>query len=180
MSDQRHVIMLGDSLTAAGRWGESFPTLKIRNLGINGDTCAGVWGRLDEVVRLNPALIFLQIGINDFLRGASIDEVVTGHLRIWDELQARLPQTRLLVISLFPYVEAALPYLPHNLDIMIINGLLQEKASVRGLPFIDLFPGLADEDRQLRLNYTTDGLHLTDEAYKVWAGGISPFLEAGQ
>jgi lysophospholipase L1-like esterase len=175
--EQGLIVMLGDSLTAGGRWGAAFPALKIRNLGINGDTCAGVWGRLDAVLRPEPAKIFLQIGINDFLRGASIDDVVGGHLRIWEEVADRADDSRLLVISLLPYVEAALPYLPPNLDIMAINSLLAEKAGEWQLPFINLFPRLADEDKQLRLDYTTDGLHLTEAAYTVWTETIRPFVE---
>lgn len=169
--------MLGDSLTAGWRWGESFPGLKIRNMGISGDTCAGVWGRLDEVVRLDPAAVFLQIGINDFLRGASDDEILTGHLRIWEEVGDRLDRTSLFVVSLFPYLEAALPYLPPNPDIRAINRLLENRAKEWSLTFIDVFPFLADEDGQLRLEYTTDGLHLTAAAYEVWAGQIRPFFE---
>lgn len=176
MTDARPIIMLGDSLTARGRWGEAFPKLKIRNLGINGDTCAGVWGRLDTVVALTPAAVFLQIGINDFLRGATADDIVIGHQRIWEELSDRLSDARLFVTSLFPYVEAALPYLPPNLDIALINSRLEEKAREWQLTFIDIFPRLADEDRQLRLSYTTDGLHLTEAAYAVWAEALRPFL----
>ena len=169
--------MLGDSLTAAGRWDEEFPSRAIRNLGLSGDTCAGLWGRLDQVVGLDPAQIFLQIGINDFLRGASGGEVADGHLRIWGELRARLAHSRLLVISLLPYVEAALPYLPLNLDVAAVNALIAERAGVCELPFIDLFGDFCDEDRQLRLDYTSDGLHLTEAGYKVWAEKIRPFIE---
>ncbi len=175
--NQRPVVMLGDSLTAGGRWSETFPALKIRNLGINGDTCAGVWGRLDEVVQLNPSAVFLQIGINDLLRGASVDDIVAGHLRIWEELGDRLNQAGLFIVSLFPYLEEALPYLPPNLDIRAANRLLEARAKEWNLPFIDIFPHLADEDGQLRLEYTTDGLHLTEAAYRVWAGRIGPYLK---
>jgi len=162
------VIMLGDSLTAGGHWDRALPRTRLRNLGINGDTCAGVWGRLDEVVGLNPALVYLQIGINDFLRGATPEELVTGHLRIWAELKDRLPGTTLRVISLFPYLEEALPGLAPNLDLIDTNRTLAEEAEKAGLVFLDLFRALADPDHQLRLDFTTDGVHLTPAAYRVW------------
>jgi len=167
-------IFLGDSLTAGHDWARDFPPAV--NLGIGGDTCGGVWARLDEVVDLDPAEIFLQIGINDFLRGAPPAEILAGHLRIWDELAERLPLARLRVVSMLPYLEAALPGLPPNLDLILLNQALAEEAGGRGLVFIDLFRDLADEDNQLRLDYTSDGLHLTPLAYKVWSEKLREFL----
>lgn len=169
--------MLGDSLTAGGDWRRAFPGAEIKNRGIGGDTWAGVWGRLDAVVRLRPDQIFLMIGINDLLRGALPDEIVAGHLRIWEELSAKLPTAALWVQSLLPYMEEALPDLPSNLDIMWINQRLAEEAAIRPLDFIDLFSLMADPDGQLALDYTSDGLHLTPAAYQVWADRIRPLIE---
>ena len=171
-------VFLGDSLTAGHDWARAFPPAT--NLGIGGDTCAGVWARLDEVIDLGPTEIFLQIGINDFLRGASPEDILEGHLNIWDELAARLPEARLRVISLLPYLEAALPGLQPNLELIRLNAALAEEANRRGLTFIDLFSEMADEDKQLHLDFTSDGVHLTPLGYKVWAERLRAFiLEAG-
>jgi len=173
-------VFLGDSLTAGHDWARAFPPAV--NLGLDGDTCGGVWARLDEVVDLNPAEIFLQIGINDFLRGAPPEEILEGHLRIWDELAARLPGARLRIVSLLPYLEAALPGLPPNLELILLNAALAEEAGRRGLVFLDLFGDLADEDNQLRLDYTSDGLHLALRGYEIWAERLRPLMspEAGK
>jgi lysophospholipase L1-like esterase len=168
-------VFIGDSLTAWHDWARAFPPAA--NLGVSGDTCAGVWARLDEAVDLDPDQIFLQIGINDFLRGVPPEEIFSGHLRIWDELAARLPNARLSVVSLLPYVEAALPGLQPNLDLILLNADLAAEAERRGLVFIDLFRDLADEYDQLRLDCTSDGVHLTPLAYEIWAGQVRPYLE---
>ena len=167
-------IFLGDSLTEGHDWARAFPPAV--NLGIGGDTCGGVWARLDEVVASRPDEIFLQIGINDFLRGAPPKDILAGHLRIWDELADRLPEARLRVISMLPYLETSLPGLPPNLDLILLNRDLAEEAGRRGLVFIDLFRDLADEDNQLRLDCTVDGLHLTPLAYQIWAGALGRFV----
>ncbi|MDR1043855.1 MAG: GDSL-type esterase/lipase family protein [Candidatus Adiutrix sp.] len=171
------VVMLGDSLSAGNAWNRAFPGLAIRNMGVDGDTWAGLWNRLNEVAILQPAKVFLQIGINDLLRGAPPDEIVAGHRRIWRDLGKKSPETRLYVISLLPYLEEALPGLPPNLDIIYINLALAEKAEQSGLDFINLFPLFADEDYQLRLDYTSDGLHLTPKGYRVWEEALRPVLE---
>ena len=176
MTSGKLVILLGDSLTAGGAWNKAFPQARLRNLGLNGDTAAGVWGRLDEAVALKPAKIFLQIGINDFLRGAWPDEIGDIHLRIWDEIRARLPEAELHVISMMPFVEAVFPGIPPTLELIILNRRLAEEAEKRGVTFIDLFGDLADENHQLRLDYTSDGLHLLPEAYRAWENRLRPYI----
>ncbi|MDR2946965.1 MAG: GDSL-type esterase/lipase family protein [Candidatus Adiutrix sp.] len=176
MTAEKRIVMLGDSLTAGHDWSRVFPGARVRNLGINGDTVAGVWGRLDDALTPTPDKIFVQIGINDFLRGATPDEIGDIHLRIWDEIRERSPQTALRVVSMLPFLEASFPGLPPTLELVWLNRRLADEAAQRGLVFIDLFEALADENRQLRLDYTSDGLHLLPEAYAVWA----EFLQAAE
>ena len=171
-------VFLGDSLTAGYDWARVSPGAV--NLGMDGDTCAGVWARLDEAVDLGPSEIFLQIGINDFLRGVPPEEILKGHLRIWDELAARTPGARLRVISMLPYVEAALPGLPPNLELILLNAALAEEAGRRGLDFINLFKAMSDENDQLHLDYTSDGLHLDPLGYEVWVEQLAPYLSGGR
>ncbi len=171
------VVFLGDSLTAGNAWGRAFPRTALNNMGVNGDTWAGVWCRLEAALALIPTMIFLQIGINDFLRGAPPEEIVAGHLKIWDELSSKRPEAKLRVVSLLPYMEELLPGLPPNLDLMDLNRTLAEKARQRDIPFIDLFSALADPDNQLPAQYTTDGVHLSQAAYRIWEDSLRPFLE---
>lgn len=170
------VVMLGDSLTAGNGWGQAFPDCRILNLSIGGDTCAGVWNRLDKVAMAKPDLIFLMIGTNDFLRGATVEELRQGHLRIWDELIRDLPKTKLYIQSIPPYMEEALPGLYPNLDLVDVNHFLADEADRRNLVFIDVFSALANEDKQLPPEYTTDGIHLSRAAYRVWEDLLRPYL----
>lgn len=174
---KKTVLMLGDSLTQGNDWGRAFPACRVVNLGLGGDTCAGLWGRLDEVAASEPDLIFLMIGTNDFLKGFLAEEILEGHKRIWKELGQKCPKARLHVQAIPPYMEEALPGLAPNLDIMAANRLLAEEAEKSGLPFIDVFHALADADRQLPAEYTSDGVHLTAPAYRLWEGLLRPFIE---
>jgi len=77
------LVVFGDSLSAGYGLpaGQSFPddmqrTLdkqgyawQVRNLGISGDTTEGGVSRIGSAIRLNPAVVLLELGGNDGLRG---------------------------------------------------------------------------------------------------------------
>ena len=77
------LVVFGDSLSAGYGLpaGQSFPddmqrTLdkegyawQVKNLGISGDTTEGGVSRIDSAVRLKPAVVILELGGNDGLRG---------------------------------------------------------------------------------------------------------------
>ncbi|HEY2844416.1 MAG TPA: arylesterase [Bryobacteraceae bacterium] len=80
---QKVLVVFGDSLSAGYGLaaGQSFPddmqrTLtkegyawSVKNLGISGDTTEGGVSRMQSAVRLKPAVVLLELGGNDGLRG---------------------------------------------------------------------------------------------------------------
>lgn len=80
---QKVLVVFGDSLSAGYGLaaGQSFPddmqrklakegyAWKVVNLGISGDTTEGGVARIDSAVRLKPAVVLLELGGNDGLRG---------------------------------------------------------------------------------------------------------------
>jgi len=71
------IMMLGDSITDRGLWGELTQRDDIVNRGINGDTTEGVLHRLDA---LNPHIqkAYIMIGVNDILMGKKISEIFSN------------------------------------------------------------------------------------------------------
>lgn len=77
------LVVFGDSLSAGYGLpaGQSFPddmqrtldkegyTWQVKNLGISGDTTEGGVSRINSAVRLKPAVVVLELGGNDGLRG---------------------------------------------------------------------------------------------------------------
>jgi acyl-CoA thioesterase-1 len=82
-TSRKVLVVFGDSLSAGYGLaaGQSFPdnmqrTLdkegyawQVKNLGISGDTTEGGLSRIDSAVRLKPAVVLLELGGNDGLRG---------------------------------------------------------------------------------------------------------------
>lgn len=171
------VLMLGDSLTAGFNWSARLPQALVVNQGVSGDTTGRILARLDQAVAAEPELVFLQAGINDFGRRDKDIVILDNHLAIWRALRSQVPGLRLVLISLLPVSEARYPGL--NPKIMEFNQRLGKEAAKQGLPFIDLFPLLADETGQLPPKFTYDGLHLNAAGYEIWLEALKPHLQGG-
>ncbi len=87
LEDKRPVIVaFGDSLSEGHgvREGQSYPDFlqreldrrgyayRVENAGISGDTTSGGLARVQTVVDMKPAIVILELGANDGLRGLPI------------------------------------------------------------------------------------------------------------
>ncbi len=164
------VVFLGDSITDGGRWAELYPGLSIRNMGIPGDTVAGVLDRLEQVTALRPRLVMLMIGTNDLGAGKAAPEVVEGVGRILAGLREQSPQTRVVLQSV----------LPRSRDyadrVAATNQGLRRVAQQFGAEYLDLHTRFADENGAIRREFTNDDLHLLGSGYRVWGQAIAGFM----
>jgi hypothetical protein len=166
------VVMLGDSLTEAPPWSEITGCFFVVNRGIVGDSSAGVAKRLDEIVKLKPAAVFLMIGVND-VAGDIATETIVKNVR---ETIRKLTRGRARV-----YLTLVLPVssrYPQKLNPKIdeLNAAYADLARQSKVSLIDFRDQVRAEDGSLREDLTTDGLHLTPEAYRVWRDAVMPFV----
>jgi len=96
------VVALGDSLTAGYgvEPGLSYPDwlqkrmdgegagYRVVNQGISGDTTSGGVARIEEALRLKPAVVVLALGANDGLRGLPLETTRANLAEMIDRLQA--------------------------------------------------------------------------------------------
>src|SRR5215510_8213218 len=94
-------VVLGDSLTERGEWWELHGR-PVANRGIAGDTVEDVRARLGDVVAFEPRVVFVLVGVNDLLAGASPEALATRHAALVVDLCRRLPRARIVVESLLP------------------------------------------------------------------------------
>ena len=97
-SAHRDVVVLGDSLTERGEWWELLDR-PVANRGIAGDTVENVRARLDDIIALEPRVLFVLVGVNDLLAGASPELLASRHTQLVVELRRRMPRTRVVVSS---------------------------------------------------------------------------------
>lgn len=166
------IVFVGDSLTDGGRWDEMFPGKPVKNRGINADTTAGVFARLDDIIIGHPSAIFFLIGTNDlpWYEYRSDEEILASYKQILEKCRAEIPDTRVYVQSLLPRHNS------FSRRIQKLNLKLKEITEQYGYTYIHLFPAFADSKGGLRREITNDDLHLLGSGYHIWADQLRPFI----
>ena len=163
-------VMLGDSLTEAANWDELIPGANIINRGISGDTCEGLLKRLDEVISRRPKRVFILCGTNDVGAEVPDDRVAATVAEMAKALRAAGAEPIIQSVPLTSWSS-------RNTRTGTLNDRLRAAAREMNLRYIDLNPALAPGDRLLP-HLTTDGVHLTGAAYRLWADEIRKSLDA--
>ena len=175
------IIFLGNSITNGGEWAELFDNPHVKNRGISGDVCMGVYDRLDAVVNGAPAKIFLLIGINDVDRGASADTIVERIGMIVDKIRKDSPSTKIYLQSVLPVSDHYKMFNGHTSRWQVvpeINKGLVRLAADRGVKYIDLYSHFIENTTgKMNIKYTNDGLHLLGKGYKKWVGIVKPYVD---
>lgn len=172
------VVFVGDSITQDYPLSEHFPDFVTYNRGIGGDTTVGLAKRLEEsVFELEPRVLVLLIGTNDLaLLHSSPEEVIDRIAAIVGSIRSRLPETRILLESVYPVLPAfgeATREGRDNADIRAINAGI---AALPGVEFVDLYPSLADSEGRLRSEFTVEGLHINQAGYFLISEILRPLL----
>lgn len=161
-------ILVGDSLSM---W---FPTEKLPtgrlwlNQGISGDTSSGVLKRLGAFSQTRPEVIYLMAGINDVRKNISNEVILRNHRRIMRSLRQTHPNAQIIVQSILP---TSVPTIS-NQRIRHLNTQLALIAKQEKVTYINIYRWFTDFEGNLRLELTTDGLHLSPDGYDVWRAAL--------
>jgi acyl-CoA thioesterase I len=180
--DERPLIVcFGDSLTAGygADEGQSYPDFlqkdldsdgyryRVVNEGISGNTTKDGVDRLPGIVRMKPALVVLEFGGNDGLRGLKVQTTRANLSTMIAALKKSGAKVVLAGITLPPdygpdYVNAFTenyPILGRKFDVPVIPFLLKDVYGVTGL-------------------MQADGIHATDQGNEVVARNVLPMVES--
>nr|WP_193743685.1 SGNH/GDSL hydrolase family protein [Streptococcus orisasini] len=173
------IAFAGDSIT------EFFPLKKylgreknIINRGIAGTDSVWLLEHLQEqVLDLNPAKVFLMIGINDIGRGYALSDITSRISEIIAQIRSHNILTQIYLLSVLPVNEgeqyAAKVKIRNNAAVQQLNQNLQV---LPGVQYIDLYPLLLDDSGNLAEHNTIDGLHLSQEGYEKIAASLKQEL----
>jgi acyl-CoA thioesterase-1 len=187
-SAPRTLLVVGDSLSAeyglargtgwvpllARRLSEQYPDYQVVNASISGDTTSGGVSRLPALLqRHHPAIVVLELGPNDALRGLSL-KMTEQNLRDMAR-QARQAGARVLIVGM---------QIPPNYGRDYAQRFAAVFPAVAKAEQAGLVPFLMDGMATDRALFQADGIHPNEQAQpllldNVWAA-LQPILKKDQ
>ena len=153
-----------------------FPELKVVNRGFGGSEMSDLLYYTERVVLpYRPRTIVLYEGDNDLAAGKTPAEVRELFRRFTALVRGRLPDARLVYVSIKPSVARE-----KLLDATrAANAMLREDAARDAhLAYVDLFtPMLGRDGRPRAALFGGDGLHMNSEGYALWRRTLKPLLD---
>jgi lysophospholipase L1-like esterase len=173
--EKAQIIFVGDSITegweGAGRnvWAHYYAQRNAVNLGIGGDRTQHVLWRLDHgnIDGLKPKVAVVMIGTNNSNgEDNTPGQIVDGVRAIVQELRDKLPDTKVLLVAIFPRNEN---YSPQRGKILEVNQVLRKLADNRNIFWLDFGYRFVNDDGLIPAALMPDYLHPTERGYEIWA-----------
>ncbi len=180
------LIMIGDSIThgweSSGKemWDKYYAPRNAVNLGFSGDQTQHVLWRLDngEIDGISPKLAVIMIGTNNSNGDDyTAEEIADGIIATLERLRLKLPETKVLVLGIFPRAEKPCPQREKNAKASEIVAKYIAEDTAKGnhrLFYLDIGPEFLAEDGTLPKEIMPDFLHPNEKGYQIWAEAIEP------
>lgn len=178
------LLMIGDSIThsweTGGKavWDKYYAPRNAFNIGFSGDRTEQVIWRLQhgEVEGISPKLAVIMIGTNNTgHRKDPPEQIAAGVKAIIGELQERLPETKILLLAIFPRGETSEDQLRQNND--ATNERIKAFADNERVWWLDLSSSFLDAEGKLSKEIMPDLLHPNGRGYEIWAEAMEPMIE---
>ena len=178
------VLFLGDSITDA--WGgeghggsgakifkKEFEPMKAANFGIGGDRTQHVLWRLQngEFEGLQPKVVMLMIGTNNSNgKDNTAEEIADGVTAIVKEIHKRSPQTKVLLLGVFPRGEKPNPAREKLKQVNTTISKLDDGGKT--VKYLDIGGKFTADDGTISKEIMPDFLHLSEKGYQIWADAV--------
>jgi len=164
------IIFLGDSITEWGDWKTLLPEFEIDNYGVAGNKTYQIIDRIDELFNKEAHQLFLLVGINDLGDNRSLYDITSDYNKLVNLLEENKVAKEINLISVLPIVEFSWQKPGVSLqNIYQLNNEIKQIAQKNNINYIDIHSSFADETGNLKQEFTTDGLHLSEVGYLKYA-----------
>ena len=177
------LVFIGDSITEGWEKGgkpvfeRNYTQYKALALGFGGDRTENVLWRLQhgEVDGIAPKVAVLMFGTNNTgHRRENPALIAAGVKRNLDELRKRLPNTKILLLAIFPRDEK--PGTVMRINNEKASALIANYADQQHIFFLDINKSFLDADGNLSKDIMPDLLHPNEKGYEIWAQAMNPAL----
>jgi len=181
--EQVDLLMIGDSITHSWEnggkkvWDKYYAKRNAFNIGFSGDRTEQVLWRFDhgELDGISPKAAVVMIGTNNTgHRQDEPDETAAGIKAILDKLGEKLPDTKVLLLAIFPRGASA------DDKLRVINDAINERikdfADNERVFYLDINDKFLKEDGTLPRSIMPDLLHPNAQGYEIWAEAMEPMV----
>jgi lysophospholipase L1-like esterase len=183
------ILFLGDSITDFWRnrgsnvWNQYYAPRHAANFGISADRTQHVLWRLDngELDGIKPKVVVLMIGTNNTGKERdnqtprnTVPEAIAGVQAVVADLRARLPDSKILLLAIFPRGRLDDP---QRAQVALINTVIAKLDDGQMVRFLDIGPKFLEADGTLPKSIMPDLLHPNAHGYQIWAEAMEPTLD---
>ena len=178
------LLFIGDSITQGWEgdggkeaWAKHYDKRKAVNLGIGGDRTQHVLWRLENapLEGVKPKAAVVMIGTNNSNgEDNTPGQIAEGIEAIVKKLRERLPNTKILLVPIFPRGENPNP---QRGKILQANQIIQKEVDGENVLWVDFGHKFLNEHGQIPREIMPDYLHLSKKGYEMWAESLAEPLK---
>jgi lysophospholipase L1-like esterase len=177
------VVFIGDSITqgweGGGKkvWEKYYGKRKCLNFGVGGDRTQHVLWRFEQgqLDGLKPKAAVLMIGTNNSNKDDNSEaDILEGVTAIVKQIRTRLPDTKLIVLGIFPRGKT---FNAQRGKILQVNQALEKLADNKMGFYMDIGSQMIEADGSISPEMMKDALHPGEKGYEIWAAAIEPKLK---
>jgi beta-glucosidase len=179
------LVFLGDSITHAWEdkgnqvWQQNYAKRNALNIGFSSDRTENVLWRLQNgaVSGISPKLLILMIGTNNTgHRQDKSQDTALGIKHILEFLNSQLPNTKVLLLAIFPRgATTDDPLRKINDD---INNIIKDYGDGKRVHYLDINHIFLDNNGNLSETVMKDLLHPNKDQYQIWADAMEPQISS--
>ncbi len=178
------VVFVGDSITQGWEgegkevWAKYYAPRSAVNLGIGGDRTQHVLWRLDNgnLEGLAPKVAVVMIGTNNSNGEDNTPaQIVEGVAAIVGKLREKLPETKVLLLGIFPRSEN---FSAQRGKVLQVNQVIRRLADDKNVFWEDFGHKLVDDHGLIPRELMPDYFHLSPKGYQIWADSIEGRLSS--
>jgi lysophospholipase L1-like esterase len=183
------ILFIGDSIThffggeqfdsyalrGQQTWGEFYAPRNAGNLGFGWDKTENVLWRLQHgaIDGIAPKLVVMMIGTNN-TGNCSVPDIALGIEAIVLEFEKRLPQSKILLLGIFPRGEKLEA---PRVKIAEINQIIAKLDGSHNVTFLDIGTKFLTPEGLITKDIMPDFLHPNEKGYRIWAEAIEPTVK---
>ncbi len=177
------LLFLGDSITDFWpKIGENswlrFAPYNPADFGISGECTEQVLWRIlnGELEGIQPKVVVIMIGTNNIghFKDEKPEWVAAGITKIVETVRAKLPESKILLLAIFPRATKDSPDRARVAEVNKIIAKLDNGSSIR---YLDIGPKFLDAQGELPADVMPDKLHPNAKGYEIWYAAMNPTLQ---